>query len=127
MMLSIYESVFALSSIYNQTPDSVANQLGIYISQAQSCMQIARNTFSQKAKLVDDKKKALTNISNKTKAFSDSNVTVLNNAYEASRRAFEFRLNLELSVLNSELKGIEIEIAKIKLMSADDFTAKYGA
>lgn len=159
-MLTIYEAVHALATIYNQTPDSVSLQVGLNVARKPTpvplaydvkylnyverifvtdtitgskmiyppsmSLVIAKNTFDQKFKLIDDKKKALTNISNKTAQMSDSNVTVLNNAFETARRAFEFRLNLELSVLNSQLKSIDIEIAKIKLMTAEEFTAKYG-
>jgi hypothetical protein len=126
MLLTIYESAYAFATIYKESISDVLVQIGLTVSSSNSCMLIAKNTYPQKVKLIDDKKKALANISSKTVQMSDSNVTILNNAYEASRRAYEFRLNLELSVLNSQLKSIEIEMAKIKLMTAEEFTAKYG-
>lgn len=100
--------------------------LGIGMSQDWQTIKNAKFTFDIKYKLIDDKKKALTNISNKTKDFSDSNATILNNAYEVALQAYRYRLNLELSVLESQIKSIDMEISKIKLMTSDEFKTTYS-
>jgi len=125
MKLTLYESVIALANIYKQPVVDVIEQLGVFDLRGSS-LTIAKDTFDKKFSLIDDKKKALTNISSKTAQMSDSNAVILNNAFEVARRAYNFRLNLEISVLMSQLKNIEIETAQVKLMNAEDFISKYG-
>ncbi len=128
MILNLYESIYAIAKVNNQSVDSTMNQLDLLdLRVSDKTMIKGLETFNQKFKLIDDKKKALTNISNKTREFSDSNVTILNNAFETARKAYQYRLSLELSVLESQLKSIEMEINNIKLMTANQFTTKYGA
>jgi hypothetical protein len=127
MLLTTFESIHALSKIYNETTDDVISQLGMSdISSSSWIVKRALNTFNLKYQLIDDKKKALTNISNKTKAMSDSNAELLNNAFETARKATVYRINLELSILQSQLKSIDMEINQLKLMTASDFTKKYS-
>ena len=127
MMLTVYESVYALSSIYNETLINVMTQIGLTTGVTNNVMLIANLTYAQKFKLIGQKVLALTNVVTKTAAMSDSSAKLLNNAYEAAVKSYNYRLNLEIAILDSQLKSIEVENAGIKLMSAADFTAKYGA
>ena len=127
MLLTTYESIHALAKIYNESLDDVIAQVGMNdITSTSMIMNRAKLTFDMKFQLIDDKKKALTNISYKTKEMSDSNAVLLNNAFETARKATQYRINLELSVLQSQLKSIDMEINQLKLMTANDFLKKYG-
>lgn len=127
MLLTTFESIHALAKIYNESLDDVIAQVGMNdITSTSMIMNRAKLTFDMKFQLIDDKKKALTNISSKTKEMSDSNAVLLNNAFETARKATQYRINLELSVLQSQLKSIDMEINQLKLMTANDFLKKYG-
>lgn len=127
MNLTIYERVHAYSYVYNQPEYSVIKELGFPSTFGNyQCLHNSRATFNQKKILVVQKQTALTNISNKVVDLSDSNIIIMNKAFETARKAFLYRLNLELSVLNSELKSLEIQLENMKNMTASEFTSAYG-
>jgi len=84
-------------------------------------------SFKDKYFVIAQKELALQNISANIEKMSDSNIEILNLAFESARNAYKLRQDLELSVLNSRLKLLEIDIMKIKTMTASEFEAKYGA
>jgi len=127
MNLTIYERIHAYSYVYSQHESYVIKELGFpNIFGAYQCLQNARATFNQKKILVVQKQTALTNISNKVVDLSDSNIVIMNKAFETARKAFLYRLNLELSILNSEIKSLEIQLENMKNMTASEFTSVYG-
>jgi len=91
------------------------------------CVMNGKKSFQTKYFIIQQKELALNNISKNIEKMSDSSIAILNDAFEAARNAYKLRQDLELSVLNSQLKLIEIDILKLKTMTADEFEIKYGA
>lgn len=85
------------------------------------------NTYLIKINLVKDKQAALDNLMGTIDRFTSSNDAIISEASLVSAKAIGMRINLEVSVLESQLKMLEIESVKIKSMTAVQFTTAYGA
>lgn len=126
MNLTIYERVHAYAYVYGEQSYQVQKELNLNPPDPQQCIVNANATFEQKKLLVVQKQTALTNISNKVVELSDSNIVIMNKAFETARKAFLYRLSLELSLLTSELKSLEIQEVNLVNMTASEFTSIYG-
>jgi len=129
MMLTIYERAVALQDLFKEKDLNMCMaEIGLYIPFGASTqvMQNAIIGYKNKAFLIKEKDKALTNLSGNIQEMSDSSATILNLAFETARKSFLLRQNLELSVLTSQLKMLEIESLNIIGMTAEEFETKYG-
>lgn len=139
MQLTVYERAVALQELFKEKSfDYAMEEMGLTIVPVNSfyssvlpsetmVMKRALESFKNKTLLSKEKDKVLFKISDNIQKMSDSNAEVLNLAFETARKAFKFRQDLELSVLNSQLKQLEVEILQIKTLTAEEFLAKYGA
>lgn len=89
-------------------------------------MNFFKPYLAQKKSLIEVKDTALDNVSKKFVEISSSNANLLQKAVDVQSKAFSSRQNLELTLLMSESVKLDIEIAKLKVMSAETFTATYG-
>jgi hypothetical protein len=84
-------------------------------------------TYLTKISLIKDRQIALDNLVVSIGKFTSSNESLITEASDVSAKAIGARINLEISVLESQLKMMEIESATIDTMTSEAFTAKYGA
>lgn len=125
MLFTIYERACAVSELNNEELANVLKSFGLPV---QSTPVMARNvyTYLMKMALINDKQKALDNLMTKIDTVSSSNIEIINQSTALAQQSFRYRQNLEISILESQLKMLAIEEMNIKLMTANDFIAKYG-
>lgn len=126
MIFTIYERACAVAEIENEELSQVLRQTGLPIVSSE-VMKRNINTYLLKISLIKDKQNVLDNVMKNIDDFSTSNTDLISKASEVSLKAITFRQNLELSVLESQLKSLEIESMNIKTMTANEFVEKYGA
>lgn len=90
-------------------------------------MNFFRAFLDNKKGLIDYRDQVLDNVANKFNEIRESNDKLLNTTFELQQKAFLMRQNLELSVLMSKIKAVEIEMQQLKAMNAETFINKYGA
>jgi hypothetical protein len=95
--------------------------------QGSPIMSRSISTYLQKADLIKDKQNALVNLMGTIDSFAASNTALIAEASMVSAKAIGMRVNLEISVLESQLKMLEIESLTIDTMTANAFIDKYGA
>lgn len=89
-------------------------------------MDAFKPMLNQKFSLLGLKDTALHNVAKKFDEVRESNNKLLNKSLEVQKQAFLMRQNLELSILMSQSKKIDIEMEKLKTMNAETFIATYG-
>lgn len=89
-------------------------------------MNYFKPVLDNKKGLIDYRDQVLNNVAKKFDEVRDSNNKLLNKSLEVQKQAFLMRQNLELSILMSQSKKIDIEMEKLKTMNAETFIATYG-
>lgn len=98
----------------------------LLFSPPRQSMEAFKPMINQKFSLIGLKDTALQNVAKKFDEVRDSNNKLLNKSLEVQKQAFLMRQNLELSILMSQSKKIDIEMEKLKTMNAETFIATYG-
>lgn len=125
MIFTIYERACAVAELENEELAQVLRQVGLPPITSE-VMKRSKNTYLVKISLIKDKQNALDNLMRTIDSFTASNDNLISEASAVSLKAITFRQNLELSVLESQLKTLEIESMNMKNMTAEDFVSKYG-
>jgi hypothetical protein len=123
MMFTIYERACAESELNNEELSLTMKQLGM--SDVVNVMDRAKLTYVLKMSLIKDKQSALDNIMKNIDDLTVGSNDIISLAVKTAQDAFRYRQNLELSLLESQLKQITMEIATIKGMTATEFNTKY--
>lgn len=82
--------------------------------------------LDNKKGLIDYRDQVLDNVARKFMEVKKSNDDLLLKSFEVQKQAFIMRQNLELSILMSQSKKLDIDMEKIKTMNAETFIANYG-
>lgn len=82
--------------------------------------------LDNKKGLIDYRDQVLSNVALKFNEVKESNDKLLLKSFEVQKQAFVMRQNLELSILMSQSKKLDIEMEKLKTMNAETFIATYG-
>ena len=125
MMFTIYERACAEAELQSEELSTVLSELNLPSTDS-PMIKRSMYTYVLKMSLINDKQKALDNIMGNIDKFTSSTNDLINKSYDAAESAFRYRLQLELAVLESQLKSLEIELLNLKNLSVDDFFAKYG-
>lgn len=126
MIFTMYEGACAIAELNNEELFLVARQLKLPPITT-PVFERAKYTYMVKISLIKDKQQALDNIMKSIDEITLSSNDIITLATKSATDSFKLRQNLELSVLESQLKQIEIEIMNLKGMTASDFAKKYGA
>ena len=124
MLLTIYERACALSDFDKVDITEMSRELFLP-SPSSAVFKRNMGTYLLKINLIKDKQDALDNLMKTIDQFTYSNDAIINEASLVSAKAIEMRVNLEISVLESQLKMLEIESLRIKDMTADQFNTAY--
>jgi len=122
-MFTIYERACAESELNNEELDLVLKQVGM--ANVFNVMDRAKLTYVLKMALIKDKQSALDNIIKNIDDLTVGSNDIIALAVKTAQDAFRYRQNLELSLLESQLKQITMEIATIKGLTASEFYNKY--
>jgi hypothetical protein len=126
MQFTIYERALSFADFKNVDINEMCRELSLPIPDS-AIMKRNTNTYLLKIGLVKDKQNALDNLMKTIDGFTNSNNDIIIEASNVSATALNMRLNLETSVLESQLKMLEMESISIDAMTAGDFINKYGA
>lgn len=126
MMFTLYERALAYADFKNVDVAEMCRELLLPVPTS-AIIKRNINTYLLKIGLVKDKQNALDNLMKTIDSFTASNNDIITEASNVSATAINMRINLETSVLESQLKMLEIESISIDSMTANDFTSKYGA
>jgi hypothetical protein len=126
MLFTIYERACAMSDFNNIDITEMNRELFLPLPTSE-VFKRNEGTYLLKINLVKDKQKALDNLMGTIDKFTASNDAIIAEASAVSAKAIQMRVNLEVSVLESQLKMLQIEALKIKDMTSDQFIAAYGA
>lgn len=123
MLVNFYEYCLAVEDM-NTVNTPTWNQLSF--NRRNLPMESFKPYLVKKISLIGLKDKALENISSKFSEVKKTNDELLSKTLEVQKQAFLMRQNLELSILMSQSKKIDIEMEKLKTMNAETFIATYG-
>lgn len=126
MLFTVYERACAVAEVDDEPLSLVLSQV-MLPDMNSPVMQRAMYSYVVKMGLIRDKNDALDNIMKTIDNMTTSSNDIIAMSTEYAQKAFRYRQNLELSVLESQVKQIEIEIASLKNLTASEFTAKYGS
>lgn len=126
MLFTIYERACAMADFNNVDLAEMCRELSL--PNPNSVVMVkAKNSYLTKIGLIKDKQSALDNLMGTIDHFTASNTAIIAEASTVSAKAIGMRVNLEVSVLESQLKTLEIESVSIDSMTANAFITKYGA
>lgn len=126
MIFTIYERALAVADLNKKPIGEVLREMSLPPITS-GAMKKAVGTYLIKINLIKDKQAALDNLLKTIDDYTSSNNSVIAEASSVAAQAITFRTNLELSILESRLKMLEIEAVNIKKMTASEFLNKYGA
>lgn len=125
MLFTVYEKACVVADFEKVDLKELAREAFLPLVST-PVMQRNINTYLLKIGLVKDKQAALDNLMLNIDKFTTSNESIIKEASLVSGKALSMRINLEISVLESQLKMLEIELVGIQPMTSDEFIAKYG-
>lgn len=124
MLFTIFERACALADFNKVDIAEMSREL--FLPKPTSAVMVRNETtYILKINLIKDKQAALDNLMATIDKFISSNAGIIAEASSVSAKAIGMRVNLEISVLESQLKMLEIEALRIKAMTSAQFVAAY--